>query len=92
MLKELAEPMATGVAFTNVARDLRRLTHAGEYYDAGFDLLLRTQELPQLIECYSETWLRTLIQNVIAPADLDARLADFLPRSLPGNRRRWEPL
>ena len=80
-----------GFSFSNVARDIRHLTEPGDDYDPEFDLLLRGQVVPEIVERYSETYLASLVKNVLTPKDMDARLRT-LPRTRPDGRRFWEEL
>lgn len=89
-LGEAAREAMPGIPFTNVARDIRMLTHPGEEYNPEFDLLWRAQTIPALIERYSPTYLASLVKGVIAPTDLDARRAEV--RRRPDGRRVFDPL
>jgi len=86
-----ARMYAPGVAFTNVARDIRRVTEPGEDYDPEFDLLLRGQVVPNVIDRYSEKFLAHIIKGIIAPCDMDERL-EALVRTRPDGRRIYEEL
>ena len=85
-----ARTAAKGVAFSNVARDIREVTRPGERYDPEFDLLLRGQVVPEVIDSYSDKFLSNIIKNVITPEDLDEKLAAINLR--PDGRRVWEPM
>lgn len=87
-LGERAREFAPGVSFTNVARDVRLLTSAGENYDAEFDLLWRGQVIPQIVSDYSETYLADLMKGVLSPSEMDARLREV--RTRPDGKPVWE--
>jgi len=48
-----------------VARDIRTVTDPGENYDPEFDLLLRGQVVPEVIENYSDKFLARVIKGVV---------------------------
>jgi len=88
-LREVMREWCPGVRFTNVARDIRIVTEAGETYDAEFDLLWRGLLLPEIVAKYSEAYLAKLVKNVIAPDMLEKRIAAEIRRR-PDGRAIYE--
>jgi len=88
-LRVMAESYACGQSFSNVWRDVRRVTEPGRGYDAEFDFLWRGQAIPHIVADYTDTMLGTLIQGVVTPRDMDERFRS-LQRRRPDGRAVYE--